>query len=215
MLLGTKSSSMITTTLRKRFEVSACAFLNRLDRMSLTDLKAHVMLDEKGSPFVAPYAFFELRKNGGFQKGKFKLAKKSKYPRCITARVHLFASREANMSALRAEWFEKFAFDVTKHRLEEFAAEHAGQPGRPLWLLDERELHELASADRDVEFFSQAVAEADVENAMLETEIVVVSVSARKELKHQATSSAHERLARISARRDLGWGKGSVFELFA
>lgn len=205
MLLNTITPTKITANLRKRFDVASFSFLAKLRRKSLADLDAHVMIDEHGAPFVDPYASLELRANGTFSKGKFRLQEANrKYQSHIHERVYLFATEEANMAALRAEWFQQFAFQATTHRLEKFADENHGKAGRPMWALNEEELGRLTQADTDFEFFSSAISQDGIEQAMIETEVVLIAVEARNELTHQETASAHEKLARFAARRELG-----------
>lgn len=205
MLLNTITPTKITANLRKRFEVSGPKFLARLRRMTLAQLEPHVMMDDGSSPFIGSCASLELQPNGTFLKGEFWLRKKSKYPNVVDQRVYLFATEEEeSLSALRAVWFQEFAFCSTTHRLEEFAAMHGGSAKRPLWVLGEDELHQLAEAGKDCQFFAPAISEIEIEKAMIETETVRLAVAARNELEHRATSSAHEEIARIITRRDLG-----------
>jgi hypothetical protein len=196
------SPSKITVNLNKRFHVSARAFLRSLESKSLADLKQNIMIDKDGAAFVEPYAYFDLRKNGTFDKGKFHLQEaRQKYQSSIEARIYLFASVEKNMAVLRAHWFQKFSFRTTTHRLNNLGSNH---PSRPLWLLSEMELEDLAQADSGVMFFSPEIEQEDIKRAMIETETVLIAVYARDELKCRETASSHEKLARMAAQRELG-----------
>lgn len=202
--ITTISPAKVTTNLRKRFAASASRFLEIVRRRSLAELEPHVMLALSGSPFIAPHASFDLRANGTFWKGRFSFRARSEYPSAMCQRVYLFASEEDNMAALRAEWFQGFAFWATTSKLEQFAKTYAGTVERPFWALDERELGELATVWGNQELFSPAITADGIEEAMMDTKTVLVALRAREELEHQKKASAHEKLSRMAARRALG-----------
>ncbi|UOA25327.1 hypothetical protein DSM110277_03781 (plasmid) [Sulfitobacter pontiacus] len=202
MLRDPISPSKMTANLKKRFDVSSRAFLASLGSKSLTELKPNIMTDKNGAAFVEPYASFDLRPNGTFNKGKFHLEQaRKKYQEHVENRIYLFAAEEVNMATLRAIWFQHFAYHTTAHRLENLGSKH---PQRPLWMLTEDELEDLAVADTGIMFFSPEISETDIEKAMIETETVMIAVYARNELEDRETASSHEKLARLAAQRKLG-----------
>ena len=202
MTFETLTTPRPTANLHKRFEQAARAFLKSLASMKLRELEdGFLYYDAEGRAFVAPRSSFTLRSNGTFETGTFSMGRNMKYPGNTNAKVYLSATEEKKMAALRAEWFQGFAFFQSVRDMIVFGAENHGRKDRPFWVLTDEELKKLDEKSEGFDFFSPAIQEDEIERAMRETMTTRLNVHISTEIQCRESVSAHERLARYAAQK--------------